>query len=230
MGPYIENEYTGYYEDSREFNEILANAFNWMGLGLLITALVSFVVASNPSLVKALLGSAMIWVLFIAEIGLVMFLSAKIMSLNPSTSLSLFFIYSALNGITISAIFFVYTKASIASTFIITAVMFMVMAYIGKNTNKDLSKMGSIMFMALIGIIIASLINLFLRSPFIYWMTTYIGVIVFCGLTAWDIQKIRLLSYKMPYQQVAILGALTLYIDFINLFLYLLRIFGDRKR
>lgn len=230
-GPVVDAQYESINETSHPLSDALADAFNWMALGLLITALVSFFVASNPSLVKMFLTSGMFYVLIFAEFGLVFFISARIMKLDPSTALSLFFAYSALNGVTMASIFMVYTSSSIASTFMITAVMFGVMAYLGKTTKKDLSEMGSIMFMGLIGIIIASVVNIFLKSPAVYWMISYAGVVIFCGLTAWDVQKIRIMEQQMPgnEKRIAIFGALTLYLDFINLFLMLLRIFGGRR-
>jgi len=230
-GPVIDAQYETINETSHSFSDVLADAFNWMALGLLITALVSFFVASNPSLIKMFLTSGMFYVLILAELGLVFFISARIMKLDPSTALSMFFIYSALNGVTMASIFIVYTSSSIATTFMVTAAMFGVMAFLGKNTNKDLSNMGNIMFMGLIGIIIASVVNIFLKSPAVYWLITYAGVVVFCGLTAWDVQKIRAMEQHMPgnEKRIAIFGALTLYLDFINLFLMLLRILGGRR-
>ena len=168
------------------------------------------------------------------ELGLVIWLSAAINRLSVSSATILFFLYALVNGLTMSAIFFVYTADSIAGTFFISGGMFMVMAAFGYFTKRDLSGWGSMLFMALIGIIIASLVNMFLHNGMLQLIISYIGVAVFVGLTAYDVQKIKNFSANMSMgeeqaQKGTIMGALTLYLDFINLFLYLLRIFGKRK-
>jgi uncharacterized protein len=159
-------------------------------------------------------------------------LSAGIGRLAPTTASALFIVYAALNGLTMAAIFLVYTRTSIASTFFITASTFGVMSLYGYTTKRDLTKMGSLLFMALIGLILASLVNFFLKSTALYWIITYAGVLIFVGLIAWDTQKIKRLSTQATDEtsgrRIAIIGSLMLYLDFINLFLFLLRIFGKR--
>ena len=167
-------------------------------------------------------------------IVLVLILSAAINRLSFSTATLLFILYSVINGVTLSSIFVVYTQGSIASTFFITAGMFGGLALYGSVTKKDLSGMGRFLFMTLIGLIIASIVNIFMHSEMLYWITTFVGVLVFAGLTAWDAQKIQQMALMADdvnesTQKMALLGALTLYLDFINLFLYLLRIFGKRN-
>jgi FtsH-binding integral membrane protein len=154
--------------------------------------------------------------------------------MNASMAIGLFLLYSALNGLTMSIIFLIYTSASIASTFFITAGTFGVMSAYGYFTKKDLTSIGNIAFMGLIGIIIASIVNIFLQSSMLYWLVTYAGVLVFVGLTAYDTQKIKKMSLEMDIESEegskgAIMGALALYLDFINMFIFLLRIFGQRK-
>lgn len=192
-------------------------------------------VANNPALLNFLFSSpTLVWGLLIGEIVLVLILSAAINRLSFSTATLLFILYSVINGVTLSSIFVVYTQGSIASTFFITAGMFGGLALYGSVTKKDLSGMGRFLFMTLIGLIIASIVNIFMHSEMLYWITTFVGVLVFTGLTAWDAQKIQQMALMADdvnesTQKMALLGALTLYLDFINLFLYLLRIFGKRN-
>lgn len=192
-------------------------------------------VANNPALLNFLFSSpTLVWGLLIGEIVLVLILSAAINRLSFSTATLLFILYSVVNGVTLSSIFVVYTQGSIASTFFITAGMFGGLALYGSVTKKDLSGMGRFLFMTLIGLIIASIVNIFMHSEMLYWITTFVGVLVFAGLTAWDAQKIQQMALMADdvnesTQKMALLGALTLYLDFINLFLYLLRIFGKRN-
>ena len=164
---------------------------------------------------------------------LVWYVSARIMSLSFTTATGLFMLYSLLNGLTLSVLFAVYTRSSIASTFFITAGTFGAMSLYGYFTKKDLSSWGNILIMAVIGLIIASVVNMFMQSSMMYWIITYAGVLIFVGLTAYDTQKIKQMLANQEIneqtQKLALLGALSLYLDFINLFLYLLRIFGDRK-
>ena len=192
-------------------------------------------VANNPALLNFLFSSpTLVWGLLIGEIVLVLILSAAINRLSFATATLLFILYSVINGVTLSSIFVVYTQGSIASTFFITAGMFGGLALYGSVTKKDLSGMGRFLFMTLIGLIIASIVNIFMHSEMLYWITTFVGVLVFAGLTAWDAQKIQQMALMADdvnesTQKMALLGALTLYLDFINLFLYLLRIFGKRN-
>ncbi len=214
--------------------EFIRRVYNWMALGLAVTAIVALY-AVNSGLIFSLLGNPMIMlVLIVGEFGLVIALSAAIGRFQSSTALFMFFAYSFLNGLTLSTIFLIYTKASIASTFFVTAGTFAAMSLYGYTTKRDLTSMGSFLMMGLIGIIIASFVNFFFRSPAFYWLITYAGIAVFVGLTAYDAQKIKEMAYagfsgSEDERKGAVIGALRLYLDFINLFLLLLRIFGRRS-
>lgn len=211
----------------------MQRVFGKMFLGILVTAFVSLGIASSPALLEMIFSSrAIFWVLIIAQFGVVIWLSAGINKMSATTASLLFYVYSALTGVTLTPIFFAYTGDSIVKTFFITSATFGVMAAYGYITKKDLSKMGSILFMALIGLIVVSLVNFFLASPALTWAISLAGVAIFVGLTAWDTQKIKQMALETDERNVgklAAIGALTLYLDFINLFLYLLRIFGDRR-
>jgi FtsH-binding integral membrane protein len=217
---------------SAAFPALMRKVYVWMTLALVITGICAYGVATSPALMQMVYGNkAAIWVLFIAEIGLVFYTTARINRLSLSTATTLFIIYSALNGVTMSAIFVAYTMTSIAQVFFITAGTFAAMALIGYTTKKDLTRFGGIAFMLLIGLIIATVVNMFVQSTMLDLILSYIGVALFVGLTAWDSQQIKRALAMQPdmsesSQKVALLGALTLYLDFINLFLYLLRIFG----
>jgi hypothetical protein len=206
-----------------------------MAIALLLTGLVAYFTAGSEQLIQAIFGNKILFFgLIIAEIALVGYISARIQRLTTSTAISLFLLYSVLNGLTLAFIFMAYTSASIASTFMVTAGTFGAMSLYGYFTKKDLTKLGNIAFMALIGIIIASVVNFFMESTMMYWIITYLGVIIFVALTAYDTQKLKRIAAEgfqneETMEKSAILGALTLYLDFINLFLFLLRIFGDRK-
>lgn len=213
----------------------LAKVFNWMAIGLGITGAVAFFLAQS-GMVRALIASPIFFILILAELGMVFFLSARIEKLQPGTATGLFVGYSVLNGVTLSTIFLAYTNASIAGTFLVTAGMFAAMAIYGLITKRDLSGMGSFLFMGLIGILLASVVNIFLKSPAVYWAVSAIGVLVFTGLTAYDVQKIKNIGEEgimhqgeAAIQKGAIIGALALYLDFINLFLMLLRFFGGSR-
>lgn len=213
----------------------LAKVFNWMAIGLGLTGIIAYVTAYS-GLAAALVRSPLFFLLFIGELGLVFYLSARIDKLKASTATGLFVGYSALNGVTLSMIFLMYTSSSIAGTFFITAGMFAAMAIYGLVTKRDLSGMGSFMLMGLFGIIIASIVNIFLQSSSLYWTISLIGVLVFVGLTAYDVQKIKrmgeagiLEAGESAVRKGAIMGALALYLDFINLFLMLLRFFGGAR-
>jgi FtsH-binding integral membrane protein len=214
-------------------SSIINQVYAWMTAGLLITGAVAAYTAQSVWLLNLIFGNPFgIWVLFIAQIAMVIGLSAGISRLAPAVATGLFVGYAALNGLTMASIFLVYTRASIASTFFITAATFAAMSFYGYVTKRDLTRMGSLLFMALIGLILASLVNFFLRSAALYWIITYAGVLIFIGLIAWDTQKIKHLSRQATDEtsarRIAILGSLMLYLDFINLFLFLLRIFGRR--
>ncbi len=213
----------------------LAKVFNWMALGLGVTGIVAYFTA-HTGLAMAIIASPLFFVLIIAELGMVFYLSARIEKIQPATATGLFVGYSVLNGLTLSVIFLSYTSSSIAGTFFITAGMFGAMAIYGLVTKRDLSGWGSFLFMGLIGIIIASIVNIFLKSSNMYWIISMLGVFIFTGLTAYDVQKIKRMGEEGIMSQGegairkgAIMGALALYLDFINLFLMLLRFFGGAR-
>ena len=220
---------------SAVFPALMRKVYVWMTMALAITGICAYGVATSPNIMQMIYGNSMtIWVLFIVELGLVFYTTARIQKLSLTTATTLFIIYSALNGVTLSGIFMVYSMTSIAKVFFITAGTFAAMALYGYFTKTDLSKIGSILFMALIGLIIATVVNLFLKSAMFDLILCYIGVGIFVGLTAWDSQKIKhMLAMQVDMsesaQKIALMGALSLYLDFINLFLYLLRIFGNRN-
>ena len=222
-------------EASYAFPALMRKTYLWMSMALVITGLTAYVVATNAAISNFLfMHSQLIWVLFLAEIGLVIGLSAAIRKISLSTATLMFVAYAALNGITFSSLFYVYTMGSLASTFFITAGTFGAMSLVGFFTKTDLSSMGKILLMALIGLIIASVVNIFVASSGLEMLMTYLGVLIFVGLTAYDTQKIKQMFLMAPdasesTQKYAVLGALTLYLDFINLFLYLLKIFGRRE-
>ncbi len=201
-----------------------------MGAGLFLTALIAFLTIATPALFAAVVGNKLIFYgLMIGELVLVVALSAAINRLSASFATLMFLAYSALNGITLSVIFLVYTADSIADTFFVTAAMFGAMSAYGYFTRRDLTSWGSFLFMGLIGVVIASLVNIFVRSSSVSWIISAIGAIVFTGLTAYDTWKIKALAIHGGGRKPAILGALTLYLDFINLFLMLLRLVGRRR-
>ncbi|WP_417917209.1 Bax inhibitor-1/YccA family protein [Candidatus Electronema sp. JC] len=213
----------------------LAKVFNWMAVGLGLTGLVAYL-AAEFGLTSSIARSPLYIVLILAELGLVFYLSARIEKMKAATATGLFFGYAFLNGLTLSVIFLIYTKSSIAGTFLITSAMFGAMSVYGLVTKRDLSGLGSFMFMGLIGIIIASVVNIFLASSVLYWAISMIGVLVFVGLTAYDVQKIKEMGEQgimsqghEAVQKGAVIGALALYLDFINLFLMLLRFFGGSR-
>jgi FtsH-binding integral membrane protein len=212
-------------------NSLVRQVYVWMGGGLLVTALMAMVTLSSPAILNAVFGNRMVfYALILGEIGLVVAISGAINRLSAATASLLFVIYAALNGVTMSVIFAVYTAESIASTFVITAATFGAMSIYGYLTKRDLTGWGSFLFMGLIGVVIASAVNIFTRSSAASWVISAIGVIVFTGLTAYDTQKIKAMaSAGAEGRKPAILGALTLYLDFINLFLMLLRLLGNRR-
>lgn len=217
-------------------NEFIRSVYNWMAIGLGLTGFVAFYVSNSETLIKLIFGNQLIFFgLIIVELVLVFTISARVHKMQATTATSLFVLYAALNGATLSAIFLIYTTSSITSTFFICSATFVASSIYGMVTKRDLTSMGQFMFMGLIGIIIASVVNLFVRSSGISLIVSYIGVIVFVGLTAYDTQKLRTMALSQPdgldagtIRKGAILGALALYLDFINLFLMLLRILGNR--
>lgn len=214
-------------------NTLVRSVYVWMCTALLLTGATATLVAGSPRLLEIIFGNSFLfWVILIAQFGLVWAISAKVTSFSLPVLSGLFMLYSVLTGLTFSVYFLAFTAESIASTFFITAGTFAVMSIYGFLTKRDLTKIGNLAFMALIGMIIASVVNIFLHSTVLNWMVTYIGVLVFVGLIAWDTQKIKALMYTEDNeftQKLAICGALSLYLDFINLFIMLLRIFGQRK-
>lgn len=220
---------------SMAFPALMRKVFVWMALALAITGLTAFGVATSPTLVSMIFGSkVMFWGLIIAEFALVFAISGAINRLSLATATLLFILYSVVNGATLSVIFFAFSTAVIAKTFFITAGTFGVMAFVGYTTKTDLTSMGKLLLMALLGIIIASVVNMFVHSSGFDLIISYVGVLIFVGLTAYDTQKIKQMCQMAPdagesAQKLALIGALELYLDFINLFLYLLRIFGNNK-
>ena len=218
-----------------EQQRFMVRVYNWMGAGLGITGVMAFYIANTPTMLNILMGNAILpIVLIVAQIGLVFWLASRVMQMSVSQATGVFLLYAGLTGITFSTLFVVYTAASITSTFLVTAGTFSAMSFYGYTTKKDLTSWGSFLFMGLIGLIIASLVNMFMQSPMLHWIITYAGVLIFVGLTAYDTQKIKemnILGNEGTDEDTkeAIRGALTLYLDFINLFLMLLRIMGDRR-
>ncbi|MCD6233601.1 MAG: Bax inhibitor-1/YccA family protein [Candidatus Marinimicrobia bacterium] len=239
LRPYHNTAYTGSSVRSdvvaEAQKEFVTKVFGWMTAALVVTGVVAKGVFTSEVLQQFIFGTPFVFIgLIIAELGLVVYLSAAINRMSAATATWAFLAYSALNGLTLSVIFMAFTSESLASTFIITAAMFGAMAAWGYFTKKDLTGMGSLAFMGLIGILIASVVNLFLRSEGLYWIVSYVGVLVFTGLTAYDTQRIKEMavmggSDSESYQKVAVLGALKLYLDFINLFIMMLRIMGRRR-
>ncbi|MFA3760285.1 Bax inhibitor-1/YccA family protein [Yersinia sp. 2544 StPb PI] len=214
----------------------MAQVYGWMTCGLLLTAVVAWYAANTPAILNFIFSSQITFFgLIIVQLGLVFVISGMVNRLSGSMATSLFMLYSALTGLTISSIFIMYTSSSIASTFLIAAGMFGAMSFYGYTTKRDLSGMGSMLFMGLIGIVLASIVNIWLKSTALMWAVTYIGVLVFVGLTAYDTQKLKNMGSQLDandkdnFRKYSIVGALTLYLDFINLFLMLLRIFGNRR-
>ena len=220
---------------SEAFPILMRKVYLWMALALVITGVTAFGVATSPGVLSVIYGNQIVfWGLIIAELALVFAISGAINRLSLTTATLLFVLYSVINGAVLSSIFLIYTASSIASVFFITAGTFVVMAFIGYTTKTDLTSMGKILLMALIGMIIASLVNVFfVKSTGFDLIISYLGVLIFVGLTAYDSQKIKQMLQMAPdagetSQKLALVGALSLYLDFINLFIYLLRILGKR--
>lgn len=220
---------------AEEQQRFMVKVYNWMTAGLVTTGAMAFYTANSETMMNLIVQNRIIFfALIIAQLGLVFYLSSAVQRMTASQATGTFILYSGLNGITFSFIFLAYTASSITSAFLVTAGTFGVMSLYGYTTRKDLTSWGSFLFMGLIGLIIASLVNLFLHSPALTWITTYAGVLIFVGLTAYDTQKIKIMNVlgnegTDADQKEAIIGALTLYLDFINLFLMILRIMGDRR-
>ena len=211
----------------------LSRVYGWMFAGLLVTSVTAFTVASSPVLIETLIHNRIVlWGLIIAQLGLVFYLAARVEKVSPATAAGLFILYSALTGVTSSVILLIYTGASIASTFIITAGMFGATAVFGTVTKRSLAGVGQFMFMGLIGLIIASIVGIFWQNSALQFVISVVGVLVFTGLTAWDAQRLKQMAVALPDGRVsayAVVGALSLYLDFINLFFFLLRFTGNRR-
>lgn len=213
----------------------ITRVYNWMALALFITGLIAYYTASSPQLFNTIVSSRILFFgLIIGELALVVYLSRAISTMSRNMAIGAFLLYSVLNGLTMSVIFMAYTSSSIATTFYITAGTFAAMSIYGYTTKRDLTSIGNMAFMALIGIIIASIVNIFLQNEMMYWIISYLGVAIFVGLVAYDTQKLKEIGSRgfvneEGMEKSAIMGALSLYLDFINLFLFLLRIFGDRR-
>jgi len=211
----------------------LRGVYGWMFVGLLITAVVAFAVVSSPALVQTLTSNRILFFgLIIAELALVVVVSARVATLAPAAAAGLFLLYAALNGITLSLILLVYTGGSVATAFLSTAAMFGALALYGSITKRSLDGLGSFAMMGLVGVIIAMVVNIFLKSPALTFVMSVVGVIVFTGLTAYDAQRLKKMALAVEGPQAgsyAVGGALSLYLNFINLFLTFLRLFGNRR-
>lgn len=230
-----EGRYMRSYAPSVSFPVLMRKVYTWMTLAMVITGITAYGVASSPYFLELLFTNRMVfWGLIIAELALVFGISGMINRISLTAATLMFIAYSVINGATLSSIFLLYTMESIGSVFFITAGTFGAMALIGYTTKKDLTTMGKYLFMALIGLVIATIVNMFVGSSGLQMIVSYVGVLIFVGLTAYDSQKIKMMlmtrdSADEGAQKLALLGSLTLYLDFINLFLYLLRIFGGRR-
>ncbi|KAB2835661.1 MAG: Bax inhibitor-1/YccA family protein [Caedimonadaceae bacterium] len=226
---------TGYAAEGIDvgLRSFMLSVYNYMTLGLTLTGLVAYFVFSTPALLHAIFGTPLYWVVALAPIGFVFYLSFKIQSMSAARAQTLFWIYSGIMGLSMASIFLVYTGTSVAKVFFITAGTFAATSLYGYVTKRDLSGFGSFLFMGLIGILIASLVNIFLKSSGLDFMISIIGVGVFVGLTAYDTQMIKNLYADSDNQEVAtkkaVIGALSLYLDFINMFIFLLRLLGNRR-
>lgn len=225
--------YNASLAEAERISGFLSKTYGWMFIGLGITAVVSMAVASSPAMIGLLFGNALIrWGLFLVTLGMVWYLSAKVDELAPNTAGTLFVVYSALMGAMLSGIFLVYTGGSIANTFLTASAMFGALALYGTMTKRNLAGIGQFAFMGLIGVIIASVVGFFWQNSMLQFIISVCGVVVFTGLTAWDAQKLKHMALALPDGRTgsyAIVGALALYLDFINLFLFLLRLFGGRR-
>src|SRR5688500_718228 len=214
-------------------SSFLSKVYGWMFAGLLITAVTAFVVAASPALIEIVIVNRLVfWALIIAQFGLVLYLSARVNHMQSTTAAALFILYSALTVLTSSVILLIYTGASITSTFIITAGMFGATAVFGTVTKRSLAGLGHFMFMGLIGLMLAMFVGFFFQSGALQFVISVVGVLVFTGLTAWDAQRLKQMAVALPDGRVgayAVVGALSLYLDFINLFFFLLRFTGGRR-
>lgn len=217
-------------------NVFMARVYGWMTLGLIITAVVAMATVQSESLRRFVFGTKYMFMgLLIGEVLLVIALGAIIERISSAVAMAMFIVYAGLNGLTLSVVFLVYTSSSVASTFFVTAAMFGAMSAFGLLTKRDLSGIGGMLMMALVGLVIASVVNLIWANDMLYWIVTYAGVVIFVGLTAYDTQKIKVMALSLEggqfelQKKAAIMGALKLYLDFINLLLLLLRLLGRRR-
>lgn len=237
MNQYFENDSIVESGTSVGVNRFMNQVYGWMAVGLVLTAIVSWYTAQSPAMLNFIFSSQLTFFgLIVVQLGLVVAISGFINRLSTGAATALFMVYSILTGITLSSIFLVYTTGSIVSTFLVAAGMFAALSIYGYSTRRDLSGLGRFLFMGLIGIVLASLINLFFKNEAVTWAITYIGVFVFAGLTAYDTQKLKNMGQELTshgdenlVKKYAVVGALTLYLDFINLFLMLLKIMGSRN-
>lgn len=219
----------------REQVTFIAKVYAWMSGALALTAVTALITASSPAVLELIFGNRILFFgLIIGELGLVWYLSSAMQRMSAAAATGWFLFYAFLNGLTFSVIFVIYTTASIAGTFFVTAATFGAMSLYGYYTKRDLTQWGSLLMMALIGLILASVVNIFFNNPILYWITTYAGILIFVGLIAYDTQKIKNMNIignegTEEDHKEAIMGSLALYLDFINLFLYMLRLLGNRK-
>lgn len=231
------NNYDGYRASQMQVEQtttsVMKRVYFKMFLGLLVTAFISLFCANSYAYMSFMAtNSWFYWGLFIAEIVLVISLSARLMRMSSATATLLFYAFAAINGMALAPIFLLYTSTSIAKTFFICSGTFGAMSVYGYFTTKDLTRIGNFLFYAIFGLIIASLVNIFTKSSSLDWIISFAGVLIFIGLTAWDTQKIKQMALVTPANyagHIATIGALSLYLDFINLFLYLLRFFGSQR-
>ncbi len=231
--PYDMPQYAGSdFSLSQRVSTVMKGVYLRMTFGLIVTALVSLLANTQGFVYYMATHPFVYWGLFILEIGIVIFLSARLTKMSSASAAALFYLFAIINGLALSSIFVVYTGASIAKTFFITAGTFGGMTIFGYTTKQDLSKIGSLLYMALWGLIICIVVNFFMHSSTLDWIISIAGVIIFVGLTAWDTQQIKTMAEQLPASSaghLATIGALSLYLDFINLFIYLLRIFGSNR-
>jgi FtsH-binding integral membrane protein len=209
--------------------------YAWMCVGLAVTAVVAWYVGHDPQLAVRMFRGGIFRILVLAQLGLVMVIASAVNRINANVATLLFILYAALNGLTLSVIFLAYSLTSISGAFVVTAGMFGVTSVYGMVTKRDLTSLGGYLFMALIGLVLASIVNIFWANSTLYWIVTYAGVLIFVGLTAYDTQRLKAMAYQLESNpamsaRMAIVGSLVLYLDFINLFIYRLRILGDRRR
>lgn len=219
-----------YREGLRSF---MLRVYNYMAAALVFTGLISYGVSTSPSMIQAIYGSPLLYVVIFAPLGISLFLGVRLDRMSVTTAQTLYWVYAALIGLSMSSIFLRYTSESVVRVFFISSTMFASASLYGYTTKRDLGPIGSFLFMGLIGLIVASLVNLFMRSDQLSWVLSFIGVGIFSGLTAYDNQRLKQIYSdawaREQTEKIAIIGALNLYLDFINLFLYLLRLFGSRR-